>query len=199
MNILVINAGSSSLKYQLMDTVTKHVLANGQCERIGLDGKFSYKKGEGVKQVWEMDIPDHASAIKIVLAQLADAENGAIVSMADIHAVGHRIGHGGEFFSDAVIITPEVIEKIEECIPLAPLHNPANVMGVRACAAVMGDIPMVAVFDTAFHQTMPEVAYTYAIPYKYYKEDHVRRYGFHGSSHRYVAERAAVMMGKPLE
>ncbi len=199
MNILVINAGSSSVKYQLMDTTTQAVLASGQCERIALDGKFSYKRGEGAKAVSEMDIPDHAAAIKIILAQLVDAQTGVIASMADIHAVGHRIVHGGEFFSASVRITPEVMAKIEECSPLAPLHNPANITGIKACAEVMGDVPMVAVFDTAFHQSMPEVAFTYALPYEYYEQDRVRRYGFHGTSHKYVAERAAAMLGKPLE
>ncbi len=200
MNILVINAGSSSVKYQLMDTTTQDVLASGQCERIALDGKFSYKRDEGAKQVTEVSIPDHAEAIKIILAQLVHPETGVIASMADIHAVGHRIVHGGEYFEGSVVITPDVMEKIAECSPLAPLHNPANITGIEACKAVMGaDIPMVAVFDTAFHQSMPEVAFTYAIPYEYYENDRVRRYGFHGTSHQYVAKRAAVMLGKPLE
>ncbi len=200
MNILVINAGSSSVKYQLLDTQTQDVLASGQCERIALDGKFSYKRGEGAKTVTECSIPDHAEAIKIILAQLVHPETGVIASMADIHAVGHRIVHGGEFFSGSVLVTPEVLANIEACSPLAPLHNPANLTGIRACAAVMGEgVPMVATFDTAFHQSMPEVAYTYALPYEYYENDRVRRYGFHGTSHKYVAERAAIMLGKPLE
>ncbi len=200
MNILVINAGSSSVKYQLLNTKTQEVLASGQCERIALDGKFSYKRGEGAKTVTELDIPDHAEAIKIILAQLVHPETGVIASMSDISAVGHRIVHGGEYFSGSVRITPDVLEKIEACSPLAPLHNPANITGIQACTEVMGaDVPMVAVFDTAFHQSMPEVAYTYALPYEYYEQDRVRRYGFHGTSHKYVAERAAAMLGKPLE
>ncbi len=200
MNILVINAGSSSVKYQLMDTQTQDVLASGQCERIGLDGKFSYKRGNGAKEVTECPIPNHAEAIKIILAQLVDAETGVIASMADIDAVGHRIVHGGEYFESSVRITPDVMAKIAACSPLAPLHNPANITGIQACAEVMGaDVPMVATFDTAFHQSMPEVAYTYALPYEYYENDRVRRYGFHGTSHQYVAKRAAAMLGKPIE
>ncbi len=200
MNVLVVNAGSSSVKYQLLNPETEVVLASGQCERIGLDGKFSYKRGEGEKAVTECDIPDHAKAVQIILAALVAPDTGVIASMKDIDAVGHRVVHGGEFFSGSVLITPEVMQKIEECSPLAPLHNPANITGITACVAVMGeDVPMVAVFDTAFHQTMPEVAYTYALPYEYYEQDRVRRYGFHGTSHKYIAARAAAMLGKPVE
>ncbi len=200
MNVLVINAGSSSVKYQLLKTENCEVLATGQCERIALDGKFSYKKGESEKLVTEMDIPNHETAIKIILDALVNPQTGVIASMKDIDAVGHRVVHGGEYFASSVLLTADVLTKIEECSPLAPLHNPAGLMGIKACVEVMGeDVPMVGVFDTAFHQSMPEVAYTYAIPYKFYKEDKVRRYGFHGTSHQYVATRAAAMLGKPIE
>ena len=200
MNVLVINAGSSSLKYQLLNPETEQVLAKGLCERIGIDGKFTYKP-EGKKVVKGADVamPTHSEAIKAVLDALVDAENGVIGSMAEIDAVGHRVVHGGEKFSKSVLITDEVMAGIEECNDLAPLHNPANIIGIKACQELMPNTPMVAVFDTAFHQTMPEVAYTYAIPHEYYENDKVRRYGFHGTSHKYVAGRAAAMLGKPAE
>ena len=200
MNILVINAGSSSLKYQLLNPETQQVLAKGLCERIGIDGKFTYKP-EGKQAVKEADVamPTHNEAIKAVLDALVDPANGVIGSMKEIDAVGHRVVHGGEKFASSVLITDEVMAAIEECNPLAPLHNPANIIGIKACQALMPGTPMVAVFDTAFHQTMPAVAYTYALPYEYYANDKVRRYGFHGTSHKYVAQRAAAMLGKPIE
>ena len=202
MNVLVINAGSSSLKYQLMDPDTGIVLAKGLCERIGIDGKFTYKpQVEGKKTLKAVDVamPTHSEAIQAVLNALVDRENGVIGSMKEIDAVGHRVVHGGEAFNQSVRITDEVMKAIEDCIPLAPLHNPANITGIRACEKVMPGVPMVAVFDTAFHQTMPAKAFTYALPYEYYKNDKVRRYGFHGTSHKYVASRAAAMLGKPAE
>ena len=200
MNILVINAGSSSLKYQLLNPETQQVLAKGLCERIGIDGKFTYKP-EGKEAVKEADVamPTHNEAIKAVLDALVDPGNGVIGSMKEIDAVGHRVVHGGEKFARSVLITDEVMAAIEECNPLAPLHNPANIIGIRACQALMPGTPMVAVFDTAFHQTMPPAAYMYALPYEYYEKDKVRRYGFHGTSHKYVTQRAAAMLGKPLE
>ncbi len=200
MNILVINAGSSSLKYQLLNPETQQVLAKGLCERIGIDGKFTYKP-EGKQAVKEADVamPTHNEAIKAVLDALVDPQNGVIGSMKEIDAVGHRVVHGGEKFAKSVLINDEVMAAIEECNPLAPLHNPANIIGVKACQALMPGTPMVAVFDTAFHQTMPAVAYTYALPYEYYEKDKVRRYGFHGTSHKYVTQRAAAMLGRPIE
>ena len=200
MNILVINAGSSSLKYQLLNPETQQVLAKGLCERIGIDGKFTYKP-EGKEAIKEADVamPTHNEAIKAVLDALVDKNNGVIGSMKEIDAVGHRVVHGGEKFAKSVLITDEVMAAIEECNPLAPLHNPANIIGIKACQALMPGTPMVAVFDTAFHQTMPSEAYMYALPYEYYEKDKVRRYGFHGTSHKYVAQRAAAMLGKPIE
>ena len=200
MNILVINAGSSSLKYQLLNPETQQVLAKGLCERIGIDGKFTYKP-EGKEAIKEADVamPTHNEAIKAVLDALVDPQNGVISSMKEIDAVGHRVVHGGEKFAKSVLITDEVMAAIEECNPLAPLHNPANIIGIKACQALMPGTPMVAVFDTAFHQTMPPAAYMYALPYEYYEKDKVRRYGFHGTSHKYVTQRAAAMLGKPIE
>ena len=200
MNILVINAGSSSLKYQLLNPETQQVLAKGLCERIGIDGKFTYKP-EGKEAVKEADVamPTHNEAIKAVLDALVDPGNGVIGSMKEIDAVGHRVVHGGEKFARSVLITDEVMAAIEECNPLAPLHNPANIIGIKACQALMPGTPMVAVFDTAFHQTMPAAAYMYALPYEYYEKDKVRRYGFHGTSHKYVTQRASAMLGKPIE
>ena len=200
MNVLVINAGSSSLKYQLLNPATGELLAKGLCERIGIDGRFTYKPQlEGKEAVKEAEVamPTHSEAIKTVLDALVDAKNGVIASMKEIDAVGHRVVHGGEKFAASVIITDEVMKTIEECNPLAPLHNPANIIGIKACQELMPGVPMVAVFDTAFHQTMPPVAYTYALPYEYYEKDKVRRYGFHGTSHKYVSQRAADMLGKP--
>ena len=201
MNVLVINAGSSSIKYQLLNPATGELLAKGLCERIGIDGRFTYKPQlEGKEAVKEAEVamPTHSEAIKTVLDALVDAKNGVIASMKEIDAVGHRVVHGGEKFAASVIITDEVMKTIEECNPLAPLHNPANIIGIKACQELMPGVPMVAVFDTAFHQTMPPVAYTYALPYEYYEKDKVRRYGFHGTSHKYVSQRAADMLGKPI-
>ena len=203
MKILVINAGSSSLKYQLLDPATGELLAKGLCERIGIDGKFTYKPqlaGKKVLDAVDVAMPTHSEAIKAVMDALVDAENGVIGSMKEIDAVGHRVVHGGEAFSGSVKIDGKVMAALEECIPLAPLHNPANITGIKACVDVMGaNVPQVAVFDTAFHQTMPAKAYIYALPYEYYENDKVRRYGFHGTSHRYVSQRAAAMLGKPIE
>ena len=202
MNILVINAGSSSLKYQLLNPETEELLAKGLCERIGIDGKFTYKPQiEGKEKLDAVDIamPTHAEAIKTVLNTLVDPKNGVIASMKEIDAVGHRVVHGGEKFAHSVLITDNVMKAIEECIPLAPLHNPANITGIKACQEVMPGVPMVAVFDTAFHQTMPPRAFTYAIPYEYYTQDGIRRYGFHGTSHSYVSKRAAEILDLPIE
>ncbi|MBQ9492742.1 MAG: acetate kinase [Oscillibacter sp.] len=200
MNVLVINAGSSSLKYQLLNPESGVLLAKGLCERIGIDGKFTYKAaGKAAKDAADVPMPTHAEAIQAVMDALTDSENGVIASMKEIDAVGHRVVHGGEAFNQSVLITDEVLKAIEDCIPLAPLHNPANLTGIRACQKVMPGVPMVAVFDTAFHQTMPPRAYMYALPYEYYEQDKVRRYGFHGTSHKYVAGRAAAMLGKKPE
>ena len=201
MKVLVINAGSSSLKYQLLDTGSQNVLAKGLCERIGIDGKFTYKApGKAAVDARDVAMPTHSEAIQTVLNALVDPENGVIASMKEIDAVGHRVVHGGETFAHSVRIDGQVLSAMEACVPLAPLHNPANILGVKACSAVMGPgVPQVAVFDTAFHQTMPPVAYTYALPYEYYQQDKVRRYGFHGTSHKYVTQRAADMLGKPIE
>ena len=193
MNILVINAGSSSLKYQLLDPAGGVLLAKGLCERIGIDGKFTYKaEGKNTLDAIDIPMPTHSEAIQAVLDALADKDNGVISSMSEIGAVGHRVVHGGEAFNQSVLIDDAVLKAIEDCIPLAPLHNPANLTGIRACQKVMPGVPMVAVFDTAFHQTMPPQAYMYALPYAWYEEDKVRRYGFH----KYVAGRAAAMLGK---
>ena len=203
MNVLVINAGSSSLKYQLLNPTTGELLAKGLCERIGIDGLFTYKPqlpGKEAIKAASVSMPTHSEAIQAVLNALVDKDNGVIGSMKEIDAVGHRVVHGGEAFNQSVLITDEVMKALEDCIPLAPLHNPANITGINACRAVMGDdVPMVAVFDTAFHQTMPGKAYMYAIPYEYYQNDGIRRYGFHGTSHRYVSARCAELMGKPIE
>ena len=199
MNILVINAGSSSLKYQLLNPETGVLLAKGLCERIGIDGKFTYKpqvEGKEALDAVDVAMPTHSEAIQAVLDALVDAKNGVIGSMEEIDAVGHRVVHGGEAFAGSVLITDEVMQALEDCIPLAPLHNPANITGIKACEACMPGVPMVGVFDTAFHQTMPAKAYMYALPYEYYENDKVRRYGFHGTSHKYVAGRAAAMLGK---
>ena len=203
MKVLVINCGSSSLKYQLLNPETGVLLAKGLCERIGIDGKFTYKpqiEGKQVLDAVDVAMPTHSEAIQAVLNALVDKDNGVIGSMKEIDAVGHRVVHGGEAFNKSVLITDEVMKALEDCIPLAPLHNPANITGINACTAVMGkDVPQVAVFDTAFHQTMPAKAYMYALPYEYYENDKVRRYGFHGTSHKYVSQRAAAMLGKKPE
>ena len=202
MNVLVINAGSSSLKYQLLNPETGDVLAKGLCERIGIDGKFTYKpqvEGKETLKAIDVAMPTHSEAIQAVLDALVDPQNGVVASMSEIDAVGHRVVHGGEAFAGSVLITDEVMKALEDCIPLAPLHNPANITGIKACEACMPGVPMVGVFDTAFHQSMPPKAYMYALPYEYYEEDKVRRYGFHGTSHKYVSQRAADMLGKPIE
>ena len=195
MNVLVINAGSSSLKYQLMDPETGSVSAKGLCERIYIDGRLTHKVGDK-KVEKEIPMPSHSEAIQAVLAILVDPVDGVIKSVDEIDAVGHRVLHGGMEFSDSCIIDDAVIAAIEKCIPLGPLHNPANLMGIRACQAVMPKTPQVAVFDTAFHMTMPPKAYRYAIPTEYYENDDIRRYGFHGTSHKYIARRAAALVGK---
>ena len=195
MNILIINAGSSSLKYQLMDPDTGVVSAKGLCERIYIDGRLTHN-ANGKKVVKDIPMPTHSEAIQAVLAILVDPVDGVIKSTAEIDAVGHRVLHGGMEFFDSCIINDEVIAAIEKCIPLGPLHNHANLMGIRACQAVMPTTPQVAVFDTAFHMTMPPVAYRYAIPTEYYKNDSIRRYGFHGTSHKYVTKRAIELMGR---
>lgn len=198
MNVLVINCGSSSLKYQLIESETENVLASGLCERIKIDGSFTYKRPGKDKIKFDTPMPDHTAAIKVVLDQLTDVENGVIKSMDEINAVGHRIVHGGEKFSSSVVLTDDVIKAIEECCELAPLHNPANLVGITACKELMPNVPMVGVFDTAFHQTMPEKAYLYGLPYEYYTKYGVRRYGFHGTSHSYVSKRAAEVLGKDV-
>ena len=202
MNILVINAGSSSLKYQLLNPATGELLAKGLCERIGIDGKFTYKPQiEGKEKLDAIDVamPTHAEAIQAVLDALVDPKNGVIASMDEIDAVGHRVVHGAETFACSVEISDAVMQALQDNIPLAPLHNPANIIGIEACKKCMPNVPMVGVFDTAFHQTMPPKAYLYALPYEYYEKDKVRRYGFHGTSHKYVSQRAADMLGKPIE
>ena len=195
MNVLIINAGSSSLKYQLMDPETGAVSAKGLCERIYIDGRLTHN-ANGKKIVKDIPMPTHSEAIAAVLAILVDPVDGVIKSTDEIDAVGHRVLHGGMEFSDSCIINDEVIKAIEKCIPLGPLHNPANLMGIRACQAVMPNTPQVAVFDTAFHMTMPPKAYRYAIPTEYYENDSIRRYGFHGTSHKYVTKRAIELMGR---
>ena len=200
MNVLVINAGSSSLKYQLMDPQEQKILAKGLCERIGIDGRLTHKvPSTDGKYTFEIPMPTHSEAIQAVLNALTSPDHGVIKSMSEIDAVGHRVVHGGEKFSASVLIDEDVMQAIRDCVPLAPLHNPANITGIEACQKVMPGVPMVAVFDTAFHQTMPIRAFLYAIPYEYYEKDHVRRYGFHGTSHLYVSRRAAAMMGRPIE
>lgn len=199
MNILVINCGSSSLKFQLIDAVSEKLIAKGLCERIGIDGsRIVYQPAGGEKQITETPMPDHNKAIQMVIDALTNAETGVVKSLSEIGAVGHRIVHGGEKFASSVVITEDVISAIEECSDLAPLHNPANLIGVGACRKIMPDTPMVAVFDTAFHQTMPEEAYIYGIPYRYYEKYKVRRYGFHGTSHSYVSKRAAEVLGEDI-
>lgn len=198
MKVLVVNCGSSSLKYQLIDSETEAVSASGQCERIGLDGIFSIKVN-GEKKEQHIDLPDHAVAIKTVLDALVAPENGVLQSLDEIQAVGHRVVHGGEKFAKSVLVDEDVIREIEFCNDLAPLHNPANILGIRACQSVMPGVPNVAVFDTAFHQTMPAKAYLYGIPKKYYEEYGVRRYGFHGTSHGFVSKRVAELAGLDLE
>lgn len=201
MNVLVINAGSSSLKYQLFNMDNKAVLAKGLCERIGIDGRLTHTN-PNKEEKYKADVPmkDHADAIRAVINILIDKEWGVIESMSEIDAVGHRVVHGGEYFADSVLINDEVIKAIEACVPLAPLHNTANLIGISACKDVMGEnVPQVAVFDTAFHQTMPPEHYMYALPYEYYEKYKIRRYGFHGTSHKYVSQQASEMLGIPIE
>ena len=199
MNILVINFGSSSLKYQLINSETEGVLAKGLCERIGIDGMLTYQPEGGEKEKSEIAMPTHTEAINAVLAALTNEKSGVIKSLSEVGAVGHRVVHGGEKFTSSCLINDESMKAIEECNDLAPLHNPANLIGIRACQELMPGVPMVAVFDTAFHQTMPDVAYTYGIPYEYYEKYKVRRYGFHGTSHSYVSKRTAEIVGKPYD
>mgnify|MGYP002747821751 FL=1 len=197
MKILVINAGSSSLKYQLIETDTNDVLAKGLCERIGIDGKLNHKSAKGELKGADVPMKNHADAIKAVIETITGPEYGCISSLSEIDAVGHRVVHGSETFSGSVKITDAVMQSLEECSELAPLHNPPNIVGINACKEVMGEsIPQVGVFDTAFHQTMPKKAYLYGLPYEYYEKYKVRKFGFHGTSHRYVSERAAAMLGK---
>lgn len=197
MKVLVINCGSSSLKYQLIDSQSEEVLAKGLCERIGIEGSsVTHQKAGGGKKTEETAMKDHTDAVKVVIGKLTDAEDGVIASLAEIDAVGHRIVHGGEHFKGSVVIDEDVMKAIEECNDLAPLHNPANLIGIRSCQSVMPGVPMAAVFDTAFHQTMPGKAYLYGLPYEYYEKYKVRRYGFHGTSHDFVSKRAAEILGK---
>lgn len=199
MNVLVINCGSSSLKFQLINAETEKVLAKGICERIGIDGAFTYQPAGGEKEKSQKPMPTHTEAIQFVIDALTNDKTGVVSSLDEIGAVGHRMVHGGEKFACSVIITEEVKKAVEECNDLAPLHNPANLIGVNACEKLMPATPMVAVFDTAFHQTMPEKAYMYGLPYEYYEKYKVRRYGFHGTSHSFVSKRAAELLGKPYD
>ena len=199
MNILVINCGSSSLKYQLIDSESEKVLAKGLCERIGIDGRLTYSPAGGEKEVTDAPMPTHTEAIQLVLDALTNEKTGVIKSLDEVGAVGHRLVHGGEKFACSVVITDEVLAAVEECNDLAPLHNPANLIGVDACKKCMPGVPMVGVFDTAFHQTMPKEAYMYALPYEYYDKYKVRRYGFHGTSHSFVSKRTAEFLGKDIK
>ena len=195
MNVLVINCGSSSLKYQLINSDSEAVLAKGLCERIGIDGRLVYQKTGCDKEITEAAMPTHKEAIQMVLDALTNDKTGAIGSLKEVNAVGHRVVHGGEKFAKSVVITDEVISAVEECNDLAPLHNPANLIGIRVCSELMPGVPQVAVFDTAFHQTMPAKAYLYGLPIEYYKNYKVRRYGFHGTSHSFVSKRAVEFLG----
>lgn len=200
MNILVINCGSSSLKYQLINAASEDVLAKGLCERIGIDGSMiTYQPKEGEKEKTVSPMPTHTQAIKMVLDALTNDKTGVIQSLNEVGAVGHRVVHGGEAFTSSTLITDEAIKAIEDCNDLAPLHNPANLIGIRACQELMPGTPMVAVFDTAFHQTMPEKAYLYGLPYEYYENYKIRRYGFHGTSHSYVSKRTAEFLGRSYD
>lgn len=200
MKILVINTGSSSLKYQLIDMLNEAVLAKGLCDRIGIDGSFvKHTKTGSDTVVIEKDLTNHKAAIKEVIKALTDKTIGVIADMSEISAVGHRVVHGGEKFHASVIIDEKVMQAIKDCVELAPLHNPPNITGIEACRNIMPGTPMIAVFDTAFHQTLPKYAYLYALPYEIYEKYSIRKYGFHGTSHKYVAQRAAKILGKPLE
>ena len=191
MNVLVINCGSSSLKYQLINSDTEAVLAKGLCERIGIDGRLVYQLAGHDKEITEAPMPTHKEGIQMVLDALVNPKTGAVKSLSEIDAVGHRVVHGGEKFAQSVVLNEEVLAKVEECNELAPLHNPANLIGIRVCQELMPGVPMVGVFDTAFHQTMPQKAYLYGLPYEYYEKYKVRRYGFHGTSHSFVSKRLA--------
>ena len=199
MNILVINCGSSSLKFQLINSESEGVLAKGLCERIGIDGKLTYQPEGGEKTTSDKAMPTHTEAIQFVIDALTDEKTGVVKSLDEINAVGHRVVHGGEKFASSVVIDDEVLKAIEECNDLAPLHNPANLIGINACRELMPGVPMVAVFDTAFHQTMPSKAYMYGLPYEYYEKYKVRRYGFHGTSHSFVSKRVAELVGKAYD
>lgn len=199
MNVLVINCGSSSLKFQLINSESEAVLAKGLCERIGIDGRLTYQPAGGEKEVNDLAMPTHTEAIQFVINALTNDKTGVVKSLDEIGAVGHRLVHGGEKFASSVVITDEVKKAVEECNDLAPLHNPANLIGVNACQELMPNTPMVAVFDTAFHQTMPEKAYMYGLPYEYYEKYKVRRYGFHGTSHSFVSKRVAEIAGVPYD
>ena len=198
MNVLVVNCGSSSLKYQLIDSDSEAVLAKGLCERIGIDGRLVYQKAGLDKEITEAPMPTHKQAIQMVLDALVNEKTGAIKSLSEIDAVGHRVVHGGEKFASSIVLTPEVLKTIEECNDLAPLHNPANLIGINACKELMPNVPMVGVFDTAFHQTMPKKAFLYGLPYEYYEKYKVRRYGFHGTSHSFVSKRTAEFLKMDL-
>ncbi|MDE6537626.1 MAG: acetate kinase [Muribaculaceae bacterium] len=200
MKILVLNCGSSSVKYKLIDSSNKEVLAEGGVEKIGLEDSFlKFKRPDGSKETITVSMPDHKEAIKQISKVLTDPKDGVIKSFDEIEAVGHRVVHGMEYFNKSVLITPEVIERVKECYPVAPLHNPANITGIEAVTELMPDTPQVAVFDTAFHQTMPAKAYMYALPYEDYEKYGVRRYGFHGTSHRYVSKRVCEFLGVPYD
>ena len=199
MKILVVNCGSSSLKYQLIDMDNETLLAKGNFERIGEQEAFVTHKVNGEKYVTKAPVMNHEEALKIVLEQLIHQDYGVIKDLSEISAVGHRLVHGGELFSESVKIDEDVIAKYESCSPLAPLHNPATILGIRACQKAMPGVPMVGVFDTAFHQTMPKENYLYPIPYEYYEKYGIRKYGFHGTSHQYVSKRCAEIVGKPIE
>ena len=199
MNILVINCGSSSLKYQLIDSESEKALAKGLCERIGIDGRLTYSPAGGEKEVTDAPMPTHTEAIQLVLDALTNEKTGVIKSLDEVGAVGHRVVHGGEKFASSSLITDEMLAAVEECNDLAPLHNPANLIGIDACKKCMPGVPMVGVFDTAFHQTMPKEAYMYALPYEYYEKYKVRRYGFHGTSHSFVSKRTAEFLGKDIK
>ena len=199
MKILVINAGSTTLKYQLINSEDESVIAKGLCERIGGTGVINYNKRDGSKASETVEMPDHSVALGLVIEKLTDPEFGLVKDLSEIDAVGHRVVHGGESFSKSVVVDDQILEEIRACSDLAPLHNPANILGINACRKLMPNVPNVAVFDTAFHQTMPEKAYIYGLPYSYYEKYKVRRYGFHGTSHSFVSKRAIELLGKPVE
>lgn len=196
MNVLVINCGSSSLKFQLIYSDTEEVLAKGLCERIGIDGQLVYQSKNNKEVVSSQSMPTHTEAIQLVIDSLLDPEMGVVASLNEIHAIGHRVAHGGEKFTSSILITDEVLSDLESCNELAPLHNPVNLVGIHSCRELLPGVPMVIVFDTAFHQSIPEKAFLYGLPYRYYEEYKVRRYGFHGTSHRFVSERAAALLNK---